>query len=135
MKNDYFRVLLTINVLLALFMIAVGLGLEFLLDEHIAWLLAAIATLSISVFASTLTPVRLSYRYAFLGASGFSLVMMVFHIAPLIVGAKPHVYIPVVILVLMLPCFAINALLQRILLSDEDRHELGQGFGQRTRIE
>jgi hypothetical protein len=109
-------------------MLAMSYALEFAFDDHVAGLLAATATWSIPVFPSTLDHISLPYRRGFFGGSGFGLVMMDFNIAYLIVGAKPHVFIPIAAVVLMLPVFAINALLYRILFTDEER------TSQRTRV-
>jgi hypothetical protein len=115
-------------------MLAMSYALEFVFDDHVAGLLAATATWSIPVFLSTPDHISLPYRRGFFAGSSFGLVMMTFNIGYLIVGAKPHVFIPIAIVVLTLPMLAISALLERILFTDEERLEIKSRTSQRTRV-
>jgi hypothetical protein len=92
-------------------------------EDHVAALLAAIAAWSLAVFLATY-PLRLPYRRGFCGGSSFGAVMIAFQAGYLIVGAKPHVLVPIAVIVLMLPALAVTALLERILFTDEERQEI-----------
>jgi hypothetical protein len=129
MKN-----LIVTNLLLCVFMVAMSLALEFVFDEHVAGLLAASATWSLPIFLSSLDHISLAHRRRFFGGSSFALVMIIFNIAYLIVGAKPHVFVPIAVVVLMLPAIAINVLLERILFTDEERLEIKSHNSQRTQV-
>jgi hypothetical protein len=128
MSNGYFRAALLTNVLLALFYLTMKFGLGFGFDGNVAGVLAAAATWSLPVLLGTQTtyPIGLPYRHGLLGGSSFALVMMIFSIALLIVGAKSHVWVPIVVVVLMLPAIAINVLLERIFLTAEERLEINK---------
>jgi hypothetical protein len=60
--------------------------------------------------------------------------MMVVQSASLIVGAKPHVFIPIVAVVLMLPALAITMLLGRILLTAEEHQAIKSRNSRRYQI-
>jgi hypothetical protein len=123
MKNEYSRAIVVTGVLLGLFYFTMYFGLGFVFEGHVAALLAAIAAWSLAVFLATY-PLRLPYRRGFCGGSNIGAVMMAFAIGHLIVGAKPHVLVPIAIMVLMLPVLAIGTLLERILFTDEERQEI-----------
>ena len=132
MKNDYVRVSTITFVLLGLFMLTMSFGLEFIFDDHVAGFLAGTATWSLAIILSAQRHVRLQYRRGFFAGSSFGLIMMVFNIAYLLVGARPHVFVPVAVVVLMLPAIAINVLLERILFTAEERLEIESQYS-RTR--
>lgn len=134
MKSEYLRASVVTCVLLGLFMFTMSLGLEFIFDDHVAGFLAAAATWSLPVFLSVQSHVRLPYRRGFFAGSSFGLVMMVFNIGYLIVGAKPHVFVPIAVMVLMLPAVAVNVLLERILFTAEERLEIESHHSRRHQI-
>jgi hypothetical protein len=134
MKSEYLRASVVTFVLLGIFMFTMSLGLEFVFDDHVAGLLAATATWCLPVLLSAQCRVRLLYRRGFFAGSSFGLVMMVFNIAYLIVGTKPHVFIPVAVIALMLPAVAINLLLERILFTAEERLEIESQNSRRHQI-
>jgi hypothetical protein len=134
MKNEYYGALVVTNLLLCVFMFAMSLALEFVLDDHVAGLLAASATWSLPIFLSSLGHIRLTYRRGFFASSSFGLVMIVFNTGYLIVGAKSHLLMPIAVVVLMLPAIAINALVQRILFTDEERLEIKSRNSERTQV-
>ena len=132
-RKSYF-ILSAVYVGLYLFMLY---GLAFLFDENVAGLLAAAATWSLAVLGSVWGS-QLSWRYGFYQVSSLPVLMAVFHFAPLVVGAKPHVLVPIVVVVLMLPMLAITTLLERIVFSEEERRQITEEHlraGQRTRVE
>jgi hypothetical protein len=126
MHNDYLRATVVTHVLLGFLYLTMYFGLGFVFDDHVAALLAATATWSVPVFLSAQTsyPIRLPYRRGFLTGSSFGAVMMAFQVGYLIVGARSHVFVPIAVMVLMLPVFAINGLLERILFTAEERLEI-----------
>jgi len=135
MKNEHpFRTSLVINALLFAFMLAMSWALEFVFDDHVAGLLAASATWSVPIFLSSQDQISLPYRRAFFGGSGFGLVMIIFNIAPLLVGARSHLLTPISVAVLILPMIAINALLERIVFTDAERQEIKSRASERTRV-
>ena len=134
MKNKYYRAIVVTMVPLCFFMLTMSWALEFVFDGHVAGLLAGIATWSLSIILSTYDHVSLPYRRAFIGCSSFGFLMIVFNIAPLLVGATSHLLAPIVVAVMILPMIAINALLERILFTDEERLEIKSRSSQRTRV-
>jgi hypothetical protein len=136
MRNEYSRALIVIMTVVGLFDLAMSFGLGLFLDDNVAGLLAATACWSVPVLllAQTTHPLRLPYRHGLLAASGFAATMMAFNLAPLIVGAKPHVFIPIVVTVLMLPSVAISALLQRMLFTAEERLEMRSHYSRRYQM-
>ena len=134
MKNEYFRAVVVTNVLLGLFMLTMSFSLEFVFDDHVAGLLAATATWSIPILLGAQNHVRLPYRRGFFIGSAFGLVMMVMNIGYLVVGAKSHLFIPIAVVVLMLPAVAINVLLERILFTAEERLEIESHNSRRYQI-
>jgi hypothetical protein len=133
MKHEYFRTSAITIVLLGFFCFAMSLSLEFIFDEHIAGLLAAIATWSLPVFLSTL-PIHLKYRRGFLSGSSIGAVMTVIQTASLVVGAKSHVFIPIAAVILMLPAITITVLLERILFTAEERLEIKSRYSRRYQM-
>ena len=136
MQNEYTGTLVVTYVLLGFFYFTMYLGLGFVFDDHVAGLLAATATWSLPVFlsAQTIYPIRFPYRRRFFNGSSFGAVMMIFQIPYLVVGARPHVFVPIVVVVLMLPVLAITALLERILFTDEERQEIKSHHPQIYRV-
>ena len=133
-RPSVLTVSIAINMLLAAFLIAMSWALEFVFDEHVAGLLAASATWSVPIFLSSQDQISLRYRSAFFGGSGFILFIIIVNVANLIVGAKSHLFVPIVVAVLMLPMIAINALLERIVFTDEERLLMKSRASQRTRV-
>ena len=134
MQNNSLRTSIVTNVLLACLMLAMSWALGFVFDDHVAGLLAAIATWSVPIFLSSQEQISLPYRRAFFGGSGFGLVMIIFSIAPFLVGARSHLLTPIAVAVLILPMIAINALLERIVFSDAERQEIKSHAPERTRV-
>jgi hypothetical protein len=134
MKNEYYRAIVVTMAPLGFFMLAMSWALEFAFDDHVAGLLAASATCSLPIFLSSQDHISLPYRRAFFGGSCFGLFMIVLNVAYLIVGAKSHLFVPIAVVVLILPELAIIALLERILFTDEERLEIQSRTSQKTRV-
>jgi hypothetical protein len=122
------------STLLCVFMLAMSWGLGLVFDEHVAGLLAASTTWSLAIILSLQDHISLPRRRTFLGGSGFGLVMIVFNVAPLLVGTKSHLLIPIAVAVLIPPMLAIHALLERIVFTDGERREIKSSASQRTRV-
>jgi hypothetical protein len=137
MKSEFRKSYLILSAVCIGLYLSMLYGLAFLFDENVAGLLAAAATWSLAVLGSVWGS-QLSWRYGFYRVSSLPVLMAVFHLAPLVVGAKPHVLVPIVVVVLVLPMLAITTLLERIVFSEEERRQITEErlrAGQRTRVE
>ena len=128
------RITLVTNVLLASFMLAMLWALGLIFDSHVAGLLTASMTWSIPIYLSSLDQISLRYRRAFYDSSGFVLIMIVLNIAPLLVEAKSHLFVPIALAALIFPLIAINALMERIVFTDAERLEIRARKSERTRF-